>query len=128
MKKMEAGKTSKRRTENDYYGTYDTDKTPLSTYIPAAFEAIRKQFGLEAKNMRTPNEAKLKKQQERFMQKHQCPVPYWSVTGPRSQKKNDLLFLLYLKALDQYPATGHLLHRLQPVPLNLLLLKQDKRW
>lgn len=74
MKKMEAGKTSKRRTENDYYGTYDTDKTPLSTYIPAAFEAIRKQFGLEAKNMRTPNEAKLKKQQERFMQKHQCPV------------------------------------------------------
>ena len=74
MMKMEVDKTSKKWNNNDYYGTYDVEKTPLNTYTPTIFETIRKQFGLEAKNMRTSSEAKLKKQQERFMQKHQCPV------------------------------------------------------
>lgn len=50
------------------------EKTPLNTYTPSAFEAIRKEFGLGPKNVRTTDETRLKKQQERFLQKQTCPV------------------------------------------------------
>ena len=69
MKKMMTGKPSKKQVENDYYGTYDAEKTPLNTYTPSVFEAIRKEFGLGPKNVRTTDETRLKKQRERFLQK-----------------------------------------------------------
>lgn len=74
MKKMMTGKPSKKQVENDYYGTYDAEKTPLNTYTPSAFEAIRKEFGLGPKNVRTTDETRLKKQRERFLQKQTCPI------------------------------------------------------
>ena len=45
MKKMMAGKPSKKQVENDYYGNYDVKKTTLNKYTPSAFEALRKEFG-----------------------------------------------------------------------------------